>query len=268
MGRGSKLTFVDHFLLKVRRAEAQPYRFLKSLAKAILSANIPYPRFLSPIFRFFYGFHYAVCTFFRWLATIFYFSPLFRSKCDSVGKNLRLEQLPHVTGHPRIRIGDDVWISGALDIAGGRTLDTPELNIGNGVFIGHRSVFHVSREIIVEDGVLIAQGCYIADSDGHPKDMVRRIQGEVPSADEIRPVRICRNAWLGRGAVVVKGITIGEGAIVGAGSIVSRDVPPYSVVAGNPARLVRSNDVQNDIATVTLKAEEARIAMELPVDRS
>ena len=111
------MTFVDHFLLKVRRAEAQPYRFLKSAAKAILSANIPYPWFLSPIFRFFYGFHYAVCTFFRWLATVFYFSPLFRSKCDSVGKNLRLEQLPHVSGHPRIRIGDDVWISGALDVA-------------------------------------------------------------------------------------------------------------------------------------------------------
>lgn len=256
------MTLVDQFLLKVRRAEAQPYRFLKSLARTVLSANIPFPRFLFPLFRFFYGLHFTVCAFARWLATIFYFSPLFRSRCASVGKHLRLERLPHISGHTRIRIGDDVWISGALDIASGRVLDTPELVIGNRVFIGHRAVFDVGRQIIVEDGVLIAQGCYVADSDGHPRERERRIQGEAPLSEEIRPVRICRNAWLGRGCVVVKGITIGEGAVVGAGSIVSRDVPPFSVVAGNPARLVRSSDMQNHCSPATLGLHEERGADE------
>ena len=248
------MTFVDQFLLKVRRAESQPYRFLKSLARGVLSANIPFPQILSPLFRLGYGLHFAVCTFARWLATLFYFSPLFRSKCASVGRNLRLERLPHISGHTIITIGDDVWISGALDIASGRTLDKPELVIGNRVFIGHRTVLDVSRQIVIEDGVLIAQGCYIADSDGHPKNRDQRIRGEVPSSDEIRPVRICRDAWLGRGCVVVKGITIGEGAIVGAGSIVSRDVPPFSVAAGNPARIIGSNKVQIEETPAAFRA--------------
>jgi len=56
------------------------------------------------------------------------------------------------------------------------------------------------------------------------------------------PVRSGRNSWIGFGACVLPGVTIGEGSIVGARSVVTEDVPPYAVVAGNPARLVRRLD--------------------------
>ncbi|MGH9359737.1 MAG: DapH/DapD/GlmU-related protein, partial [Terriglobia bacterium] len=54
--------------------------------------------------------------------------------------------------------------------------------------------------------------------------------------------RVCRHASIGSGAVILCGVTIGEGAIVGAGSVVTKDVPPGTVVAGNPARVIRHID--------------------------
>jgi galactoside O-acetyltransferase len=56
---------------------------------------------------------------------------------------------------------------------------------------------------------------------------------------ETKPIRVCEGAWIGARVIVTKGVTIGEGAICGMGSVVTRDVPPYTIVAGNPARVVR-----------------------------
>ena len=53
------------------------------------------------------------------------------------------------------------------------------------------------------------------------------------------PIRICRGAWIGARACILKGVQVGEGAVVGMGSVVTRNVEPHTVVAGNPARLIR-----------------------------
>jgi galactoside O-acetyltransferase len=56
---------------------------------------------------------------------------------------------------------------------------------------------------------------------------------------ERQPVTIESKAWIGFNVIILKGVTIGEGAIVGAGSVVTKDVPPYTIVGGNPARVIR-----------------------------
>jgi len=60
----------------------------------------------------------------------------------------------------------------------------------------------------------------------------------VDFADRGGPVSIGNHVWIGYRAIVLPGVTIGEGAVVGAGSLVSRDVPPYAIVAGNPSRVI------------------------------
>ena len=57
---------------------------------------------------------------------------------------------------------------------------------------------------------------------------------------QITPVVICDRSWIGARSIILKGVTIGEGAIVGAGSVVTSDVPPWTIVGGNPARVIRA----------------------------
>ncbi|WP_369813950.1 DapH/DapD/GlmU-related protein [Flavobacterium sp. KJJ] len=54
-----------------------------------------------------------------------------------------------------------------------------------------------------------------------------------------KPIKICSNAWIGMNCIILKGVTIGEGAIVGAGSVVTKDVPAWTVVGGNPAVVIK-----------------------------
>ena len=65
-------------------------------------------------------------------------------------------------------------------------------------------------------------------------------------AEEGASVVIGDYAWIGGGAILLPGVTIGEGAVVGAGSVVSKDVPPYSVALGNPARVIKERVVRRN----------------------
>jgi acetyltransferase-like isoleucine patch superfamily enzyme len=75
-----------------------------------------------------------------------------------------------------------------------------------------------------------------------PFEMNRRMPRGAPA----RQIRIGRNVWIGFDCVVMPGVTIGDGSIVGARSVVTEDVPPFTIVAGNPARVIRQ--IRNDEA--------------------
>ena len=180
----------------------------------------------------------------RCLATYFYREPLFRGRCENVGKRFRLYRLPYIVGHTRIYIGDDVNFFGKVDVFSGRIFDRPKLVMGNRVDIGHNVSFIVNSEVVIEDDVNVASGVRIMDSDAHPRDTVERIADLPPKREEIKPVRVCRNAWIGQNAFILKGVTIGEGAIIGANSVVVTNIPPYSVAMGNPARVIIKNLVK------------------------
>jgi acetyltransferase-like isoleucine patch superfamily enzyme len=67
------------------------------------------------------------------------------------------------------------------------------------------------------------------------------------SASNARPVRIGRGVFVGARAIILKGVTIGDRAIIGAGAVVTRNVPPRTVVAGNPAREISSKDQRTEV---------------------
>lgn len=123
------------------------------------------------------------------------------------------------------------------------------VSIGSRTFIG-RSLLASATGIYIGSDVLISWGVTIVDHDSHALDYVDRshdamewLQGRkdwsrVPTA----PVTVADKVWIGFGASILKGITVGEGAVVGAQSVVTRDVAPWTVVAGNPARAIRQLD--------------------------
>ena len=99
----------------------------------------------------------------------------------------------------------------------------------------------VNSQVIIEEDVRVSYDCRISDSDGHPREADLRAQNAPVKISDIRPVRLCRNAWIGNGSHIMKGVTVGEGAIIGANSVVISDVPPYCLALGNPAEVFFRN---------------------------
>ncbi len=233
------MSTVDSFILRIKRAESPFYLALKDLARKVRTTRMPVPSVLHPLYQ---GLAHLGTLRYEALLRMkvfFYREPMFRSMCAHVGERLDLELSPSISGHVKITVGDDVRISGALSIACGRVIDNPELVIGNRVFLGHGVALRPNRRIQIEDDVLVAGGCYISDSDDHPLDRATRVAGLPAPAERIKPILIRRGAWIGRNSYICKGVSIGEGAVVGAASVVTRDVPPFTVVGGSPARVLR-----------------------------
>jgi acetyltransferase-like isoleucine patch superfamily enzyme len=228
----------DSFLLKLKRGETPFFRFLNRTVKGVMTANLPLPLFLNPVLGRLYTLHQSVMEGFRRAGAYLYSEPLFRGRCESIGKRFSMTKLPYVISHAKIYIGDDVNFFGKVDIFSGRIFDEPKLILGNRVDIGHNVSFVVNKEIVIEDDVNVASGVRFMDTDAHPKDMWERIADLPPRPEEIKPVRICRRAWIGQNAFILKGVTIGEGAVVGVNSVVVSDIPAYAVAMGNPARVV------------------------------
>ena len=86
--------------------------------------------------------------------------------------------------------------------------------------------------------MLVASNVVITGDPGHPLDPVARRTQAAPLED-LRQIVIGDDAWIAEGATVLGGVTIGEGAVVAAHAVVTRDVPPLTVVAGNPARVIK-----------------------------
>lgn len=121
------------------------------------------------------------------------------------------------------------------------------IEIGDRTFVG-RGLFTIAERLVIGDDVMISWNVTIADHNSHSLKFSERcndvemnaFQGiKVWDSIKVAPVRIENKAWIGFGCSLLKGVTIGEGAVVGANSVVTKDVPPWTIVAGNPAKVIR-----------------------------
>ena len=116
----------------------------------------------------------------------------------------------------------------------------PEMVLGNDISIGEYSHISCARQIIIGDGLLTGRFVLITDN-AHGQNSASELTIN-PLARKIYspgPITIGRNVWIGDKATVLPNVTIGDGAIIAANAVVVKDVPPYSVVAGCPAKIVK-----------------------------
>jgi acetyltransferase-like isoleucine patch superfamily enzyme len=123
------------------------------------------------------------------------------------------------------------------------------IEVGDHCWFSLRTQIVSCADVRIGPYCIFARDVYISDTNEHPTDpLIRRnetirykMSGQLPDRGlaTSRPISIGRDVWVGERACILKGVTLGDGVIVAANSVVTKDVPPYSVVAGNPAKIVK-----------------------------
>ncbi len=171
------------------------------------------------------------------------------------GINLRMDKPKECKIY--LTIGDESIVSGNFIFES----EEGHISIGNHSYVGGGT--YISRSsITIGDNVTIAWGGTVYDHDSHSLDYldrrkdiddelecIRKGRNFIETKDwtnvNSKPIVIKDDAWIGMNVTILKGVTIGRGAIVGAGSVVTKDVPDFCVVAGNPAKIVKNlNNLQ------------------------
>lgn len=142
----------------------------------------------------------------------------------------------------RLTVGDGCTVSGSIVFE----RESSVLSIGDGCFIG-KGLMSIAEEIYIGNNVMISWGVTITDHNSHSLNFSER-KYDVEnwhnnkkdwSTVKIKKIEIQDKVWIGFNAIILKGIVIGEGAIVAAGSVVTKNVAPFTIVAGNPAKVIR-----------------------------
>jgi acetyltransferase-like isoleucine patch superfamily enzyme len=140
-----------------------------------------------------------------------------------------------------VSVGSQSQISGSIIFE----RENASVTIGDRVFMNGTLI--AAQSIELGDDILMAWGITVVDHNSHSISFSKRANDVVAWQEgkkdwthvKIKPVKICSKVWIGFNSIILKGVTIGEGAVIAAGSVVTKDVPPWTIVAGNPARVVR-----------------------------
>jgi len=227
---------IDAFIDRIRGRSNPLYAFLYKSYKQVQAASVPTP---PAVARALLAERLLRKQAFYWMTNKFYYEPMLRSRCTSVGKNLQTDgDLPMIVGSGKIFIGDNVRIGNRAGwILSPNLYPCPELHIGDHTSINHMVTISVECRVTIGSHCRIAGETTIFDNNSHS---VFPENDRKMTRDDVAPITIEDHVWIGMRSMIFKGVTIGQGAVVAAGSIVTKDVPPRTLVGGNPARVIKT----------------------------
>lgn len=152
-----------------------------------------------------------------------------------IGASISTGTWPPIHPHGSIEIGPQCELNQGVELNpwGGH------IKMGEHVFLGPYVVIYGHGGVEIGEQTLIAAHSCVFSSNHMVPDRGRLIRNE---PDILLPVKIGRDVWLGAGVKVLGGVTIGDGCVVGAGSVVTKDLPPYSISVGIPAKVVKMRE--------------------------
>jgi acetyltransferase-like isoleucine patch superfamily enzyme len=232
------MNIVQRFILDVRLRKSPFHATLYRTVKRVQGFRLPY---IMPLGAALYYLRAAWISSWNTLKSKLYCEQIMRFRCK-VGKHLTLDgDAPHVHGYGKVTLGDHVKVGNRNTwIVGLKVYDAPTLTIGNHTTIGYLVLFSVAQSVVVGDHCLFAGEIKVFDNNSHSLDWRQRRAGAALTPDEVQPVRIEDDVWVGTNCLILKGVTIGRGSVIAAGSVVTKDVPPFSLAGGNPAHVIRS----------------------------
>lgn len=231
---------INTMIMKIKRRETPFYDKLYHLIKRLRKGSIIPSIYI--IHRPLYTLTRMLISF-RWMLQEKLWSiPLFKSIVKKCGTGLSLPNgVPWLDSqtHLQIEIGNNVTIAKASFFAG-HIHNHPILKIGNNTTIGYNTMISVNERVEIGNNVMIAHNCFIADCDGHPLDPMRRMNHESVTIDEVKPIIIGNNVWVGSGTVILKGTEIGDNTVISSNSVISGKILPNKIMMGIPARAIKS----------------------------
>ena len=165
------------------------------------------------------------------------------TKDVSVGSNFMVTHRECIKFGHKMGISDNVelCVTYNKDILKQKNISKPSLCFGDYVWIGRDCHFGCSYNIHIGNYVTFGPFCHISDRNHGYKDVYTPISLQPENAK--KPVIIDDETWIGFGSQIMAGVHIGRHCVIGAGSIVTKDIPDYCVVVGNPARIVKRYDI-------------------------
>ncbi len=160
----------------------------------------------------------------------------------NVGRGSFIERDVHVLGWDALRIGRNVIVSTGtwLNVNNAAAGET-RITIGDFSYIGRRNFISSGKIVVLGDYTMTGLDCHFLGANHHFTDPFRPYIATGVSDDA--SIRLGVNCWLGASVTVLGNVTIGHGCVIGAGALVNRDIPPFSIAVGNPARVIKRYDV-------------------------
>jgi acetyltransferase-like isoleucine patch superfamily enzyme len=224
-------------MAKVRRQEPGIYRTVYRVGKSVRGMHLPAIRPLGALL--FHG-RGLWKTFWSLATSRLIYEQMLRYRCQVHGRVVLDGDMPLVYGPGDIVIGDGVIISNRNTwIVGLKVYPDAKLEIGDRVTLGYMNLISVAKSVRIGNDCLFAGEVKILDNNSHSLDYVQRRANAPLEPEDVAPVVIDEDVWIGTNCMVLKGVKIGRGAVIAAGAVVTKDVPPFTVAAGNPARVIK-----------------------------
>lgn len=235
---------INAFFKKIRKRENKFYDLLYLTASRFRKMEMPY---IPVLHDFLYYERIVRVNVWRSFWRVFYHQPVFRGRCSSCGKNLHIyhsgQGIPVIIGDLQIDLGENVKIYDRSTFAGLTVGDKPALRIGDNSNLSCSTVITVGNEVEIGRDCMI--GCrLISDNPGHNVDIEDRDKKLDP--ERIGKIRIGDRVWAAFDSMIVGDVDIGYGSIIAARSVVTKSVPPMSIVAGNPAKVIKRFDEDSE----------------------
>lgn len=154
-----------------------------------------------------------------------------------------LDHLYRVSEIKRLKNIDYGKMGGTEIGLGNRFYNSKNIFIEDFVHIGNNGRFFADARILIGSGTVISDCCEIRTANHYYDGVDLKA---VPFDERVikKPVIVEKNCWIGTRVTILSGVTLGEGCVIGAGSVVTRDIPAFSIAAGNPAKIIKNRNIE------------------------
>jgi acetyltransferase-like isoleucine patch superfamily enzyme len=164
-----------------------------------------------------------------------YFTSRLAGEISDMDFSVECDGRVHVSGTRNIHLGKRCRLGMDTEL---RTIENGKIHLGDDTRLNRGGTLTSYSEIFIDDFTIIGEFVSIRDAN-HGMERGEPIRYQPHTS---KPIRIGKDVWIARGSCILAGVTIGEGSVIGANSVVTKDIPPYSIAAGVPARIIKSRE--------------------------